>query len=632
MFRPVVEDDGWSGALSYQWTQISGPAGPTIVSPTELWTEVIFPETAGVYVFQIVVTRADDSLSGVGYWRAVVYTDAALPAEVLNNGPVTLEVNGSPFAAQIESTNLNEEGFTDNCDFTILGYGIQVFNTVTITRGAKRLFGGIALSVRNDNPGNEGVIFEHVNLVGFGWHLGRKRVTKVYSQVPAHLIVEELLSLAPGGITPDFVQQGLPSIDITIEDLTIGEAIAKVAEIVNAHHRVDYFAQLHFALIEPEGDPLPLTAEHPSMKNLSVTRDGSQTANRVTVHYSAVRVVDGLANDPPIRDRVEIIPQSGEIEVESLDGYSLAGGVTEVDGNLIRYQSLIRRVVTNYQGTSLRIDTTGVEVTDGELSGDVLYNYYLTLVTDFGETPPIWGQSSTLPLSGGQNAIKLQLKQITAGPSPYSLDGLTDLSRIQVINVYSTTGLGASDGTWLGTINPRGGHFTDSILPANRELFPTLFESGNEAGEQVRFFLGGCSIIDDPVTDRHMTRPVPASVTVNDVDSQEDLAERLGEVGDDAGVIEVSLNAGQVTDEEALSIATAFLGSAKNIAVSVGVQVRDDNAHPGQTLSMNMPAPFDVADVKIQTVQVKGFEQGVAHESVLTAAVERIKFEALLPR
>jgi hypothetical protein len=141
---PTITDDGWGGALSYLWTQLSGPDTATIVSPTLASSDFTFPEVAGVYLFQLTVTR-DDALVGTGVWRVAVFTDAQ-EVEDLQTGPVSLLVNGvEDFAARLDTTRISKAlGSTTTAAFEFYDHDIARFSSIVIERGSRRLFGDSA--------------------------------------------------------------------------------------------------------------------------------------------------------------------------------------------------------------------------------------------------------------------------------------------------------------------------------------------------------------------------------------------------------------------------------------------------------------------------------------------------------
>jgi hypothetical protein len=608
---PVVTDDGWMGALSYAWTQIAGPIGfpATIVSPTSRETDVVFPSVAGTYTFTLTVSRADDDLIGIGYWRVTVYAAEEIELEE-NDGPVTILVDGEEIAARINSVRISE-GDAETCMFSMTNGSVEVFNEVILERGGARLFGGICMSVTITD--DEHVPLFNVSLLGFGWHLTRRRVTKTYTAVPISDIAAELLSMSPGGITADFIAGGLPSVDITFTDQTIDDALTFLGTGINAHHRVDHFKRFHFAIVEIEDVPLPVSVHHPSAKNISVTKSGSAVANRITVYY----------------DKIGAVFTESDIEVSSEEGYDPSGGTTEINGDLIHYSGVRTIAVTQYGSVSISVNVDAVTSPDGQLSTDIgtdflaAYSYWATLTTPFGETNLIWGQGGSVSLVDGDNALRLTLASITSDWLP-SIGNHSD-STISAINIYK--GSGPYDAKLIGTISPKGGVLIDTTEYDDLVQFALStfkYEADGitlvpHPGEDVRTFLTGCS----------GTRTVPASVTIDDPTAQAALGDLIG--GGDNGIIEMSLQGGSLSEADAYTLASTFLGHLRAIENTVSLELIDDNAHPGQTLSINLPFPFDVIDdLKIQQSDVEGFELGVTHKRAITAARKVLTLDGVL--
>lgn len=604
---PTVTDDGWMGELTYLWEQVStGPATATILSPSSSSTCVLLPEVAGVYVFRLTVSRADDALVGSGLWRVTVYTSATI-AEESNDGPVTLTVNDVPFEAKLNTTQISENLQAGTCSFTIAGVGINVGNKIILSRGGVRLFGGRCLQWTLTEE--EKNVWSHITVDSFAWHLRRKTVTKDYSNTSITAIVLDLLAMAPGNITSDFVASGLPTADISFNGDTLDVALTRLAGLINAHWRVDHFERMHFAIQEVEDAPLALTALHPSMKNLSITKSLRQTVNRVQVDYDKVTTLSVLVD--------------AEIQVEDLDGYSPAGGDTVIDGNAIHYNGIRQGPGANsvYGAVQVGLTSTAVTVDDPGLPSAHGYGYRLTLVTAEGETPPVATWSGTWIYSP-ENALELVLD--------YVLGDSTTIARVQRINIYRGTGgitiPGNGSPILVGSFLPvPGSRFTDFVagedFPESPGIPRYVYEPYINTADVTAYYLTGCSGSQDIHT--------PASVTVEDTAAQAALAVLLG--GGDDGVIEATIQAGSISQAQAVILAQSFLDNVKDIAVSIACDVRDDKAVPGQTIAVNFPAPHDVSvDLKIQTLNITGFEKGIPHEHSITAAKEVQTIEALM--
>lgn len=602
---PIVTDDGWGGALSYVWVQVSGP-GTAVITPTGTFDPAYFDhdifdviragfsfpdEITGIYVFTLTVTRAD-ALSGVGYWKVAVI--AGEVAGVENVGPVTIEINGdAQVDALLGSTSISKSA-TGNytCNFKLYNVDIAEGNDVTIARGGKRLFGGICLSTNLTFDDRHR--FYQPSLVGYGWHLGRVTVTKTYEAVSISDIVADLLSLAPGGITGDFIAPGLQTASIAFVDKYIDACIAELAALINGHFFVDDFKKMHFAVTETVGDPLPLWDGTPFFQDLQITKDLGAVVNRVKVNYTVVTT--------------KPIPVDSKIEVSSLDGYSPTGGVTTIDGNTITYTGLETKTVGSLYGTVEILFTLTPLETDG---GDLIaggFPYVVTCTTENGETPAMSG--SGLTIADPQNAIKIRFTAILGSPDL--------VARLRGINVYRDSSPGVGTPRFIGTIPANGGSVIDDTLEP--ETFPAGAPVVDTSGVE-SFFLTGCTGTLDSRT--------VASVTVNDTDAQDDLAARLGGPPDN-GVVSITLEGGDIPDDQALALANAYLASSKDIKRKVTVTMRDDDLRPGQTLVVYFPDDDITEGLLIQDISLTGFEMGVPHLYRVTAARDSVTLNDLI--
>jgi hypothetical protein len=605
---PVVVDDGWGGALAYAWTQVSGPDTATIASPAARETVITFPDATGTYVFQIAVSRADDALASQSLWGVQVFgSDVQTPDATV--GDVVLTANGVEQRVIIDGLTLSIALPTVMCSWSMFGDRIAVFNDVVLTRNGVRLFGGICLSLGitawlAQNAADRW--FFHPSCVGYAWHLGRARVTKSYTNASISTIALDLLSLAPGGITGEFVAAGLAAVTIAFDDVSIADALTQLTSLQrDLHWAVDHFKRLHLTTMEADGDPQAVEITHPSLRDLSLTLDGRQVVNRVTVTF------DRVVTKPALVD--------AEILVESAEGYALEGGDTTIDGNTIHYSGVVRRVVTAYNRTVVSIAITMVDAADGELA-DEYVSYVATLVTPYGETNPVWGAGAGYPTP--QNAVRLQLTSISNSLMP-AIGDHTDTT-IQAINVYRTNG---STGWLIGQISPKGGHVVDTILREHLESFLVSLNHHNpdgswdpSPGERVQTFLTGCSGSQDVHT--------RASVTVDDTAAQAALATAIG--GGDAGVIAISVDGGTIGDADAFALAQSILATSSAVQTSLSCSVEDDRAQPGQSLAVSLPEVDVDVDLKIQQATLQTCVPDVPHRWAITAAAEVVTFDQLL--
>jgi hypothetical protein len=406
--RPQVIDDHWGGALTYQWTQISGPATATFVDSTALWTNVYVPQIDGVYVFKLQIFRELDSLVGSSLTRLRVYATPILapppggggswlhddgtgtggktgswyPQPIDDGGigtdfeqlplpdaagPVIVTANGVSAEVQLNSVNISESlGQPSTCTFKMYGHFISVGNDVVIERkfegGTTRLFGGVCLSVQITD--NEGHVFTEVSLVGYAWHLGRTMITKKYVKEKIEDIVADIATHFPGGVTAGAIEDGLGKTTVVFTDTYLDAALTQLTKLVKGlHWRVDNHKALFFGVTELGAAPDPVTPIHLTMRDLTVTHTLAQTANRVIMYYGDTLppVSIDVTPDPP-----EPLPgaefeyggwpprkkaQGRSIQVDSLAGYDPKGGYVLIGGNRIKYTGVSSVRTTPIFGT-----------------------------------------------------------------------------------------------------------------------------------------------------------------------------------------------------------------------------------------------------------------------------------------
>ena len=107
----TLSSDPDGSIVSYAWSQVSGPAGATIVTPTTATTQIQFSGSpAGVHVFRLTVTDNDG------------LTDTAdVTITVDTNNPPTADAGGNQTVVTPATVTLNGTGSTDG-DGTITTY------------------------------------------------------------------------------------------------------------------------------------------------------------------------------------------------------------------------------------------------------------------------------------------------------------------------------------------------------------------------------------------------------------------------------------------------------------------------------------------------------------------------------
>lgn len=612
---PVVTDDGWGGAVglpTYEF--VSGPTVPTVTVSGFFDPEIFDPnifdcysvricgfldETA-VYVFRVTFTR-EDTLTTSVLWRIVVYSDQ----ETIDDGntaDVTILVNGVEFNTIINSLNISKNlNNQPTCNFKVeQGLRIEPGNEVIITRGSVRMFGGLCLSQQLTFD-DETIPFYQPSLVGFAWHLHRTRVTKTYTDMSISDIAADLLTFSPTAIAGTRIQASLEAATVAFSGQYIDECLTQLSKLSSppCHWFVDDFKVLHFAKVEEDGDPLPLSLFHPFFRTLNLTEDLGSVANRVIVNYNAVSTV------PAEVDR--------DIEVPSLEGYNPAGGTTTIGPNQITYTGTARRQITHYRDVFPNIAVTSETVSGGALV-DYFYEYFLTYQTPYGETAPVWGSGiSGAPDINTDLGWRLKLLQQLAAVDPLT----TNPKDISAINVYRGS---SGSGRFVGTIDPRGGPGFLDYLDESELPFVIIVDSDFGNGEKVGFFLTGCN--------GTTTTNVVSQVTEDDTDAQAALALRLG--GTDTGVIELVIDGGDITEDVARQLARAYLDRVSGMRKIASWLARDDKSIPGQMMTLFFPEYNFEADLTIQSTSLNGFEHRVAHEYSVQAAPDTVTVQDLL--
>jgi hypothetical protein len=621
--NPTVVDDGWNGSVTYAWTQVSGPGAATIVSPTSENTDIDFPNLAGIYLFKL--TASNDALSGSGVFRVIVFTSASgggFDTELEDIADTTITVGGVPFVALVNTPTITEQlnDSPSTCSFKVFGV-IDVGADVVITRNSERIFGGTVLSTSKTADEQLENLFTTVSVIGYEWQLTRKRFTNAYTNESASSIAADIISGT--AFTGDYIAADLPTVtDIEFISATRSEALSALAKQIGGHWNSDYFKKIHFAIVdEAKPAPTPLTEFHPSMYNLEVTEDLSQTVSRVIVKGKRASTTTTVS-------------AAGELQVDSLAGYNLSGGTVNIGGRSVTYTGTrtARKILANVEiGTLEFLPTTR---DDGHLAGSFNGSYAVTAVTKDGESLPIASWSGSFNLTGTDNAIKLTWVASDSGVQVYFYDGSQFLGPYPVedvithLNIYRVSAAPEDTGDnfyLVASLLPRYGVVYDTVtaqdlIDNQAPLMPLDDHSG-----PVQYFLTG---ITDTTVTSSMT---DYEVVVNDTAAQAALAALFG--GGDDGVIEGVIDAGTVSEADAHQAGLAFLQQHSSIGLAVRYTTRDQLTHAGCIVTVDLPAPWNIAvDCLIHQVTTSQFEHGVplAYAVSATANVPLTHFEKLL--
>jgi hypothetical protein len=240
---------------------------------------------------------------------------------------------------------------------------------------------------------------------------------------------------------------------------------------------------------------------------------------------------------------------------------------------------------------------------------------------------------------------------IRVPPSDPAYNAAADAAREEVIakvlsiNIYRYSSEFSHPGDSLGQIfqvgslPAHGGVFVDRIAKSN--LAPITEPRWNAIplddgfgnlwypwDDPPRYFLTGVTGICGK-TKAETVKRARLFIEVNDLQAQSDLGVLLG--GGDKGIIETSIEGGDISEADAWALGYALLaGLAKGLLMSATAALRDPNAHPGQMQSINLPWPIGTAELKIQGMNIQGFEMGVPHYNEITAATEIVTIEDIL--
>ena len=227
------------------------------------------------------------------------------------------------------SDRLNEEPNT--LIATVRGTKPREGQAITLAYGSSNnlpLFAGTILRVTQvwaaDNPKN---ILCHIEATDPTWRLNEVLVTARYRSQSASLIAADLLArFAPAGYTGS-IEPGLPQLDeITFTNTQLMAAFVQLATRIGGHAFCDYRNVVRvFMATEAVMPPAPLTATHPSVAGVQLTRDLTQIVTRALVQGGGA---NALARLPP---------GATEIPVEDAAWYNPSGGLVVSGPQRITY-------------------------------------------------------------------------------------------------------------------------------------------------------------------------------------------------------------------------------------------------------------------------------------------------------
>ncbi len=130
-----------------------------------------------------------------------------------------------------------------------------------------------------------------------------------------------------------------------------------------------------------------------------------------------------------------------------------------------------------------------------------------------------------------------------------------------------------------------------------------------------------------------VTTAIPSGTPVNVVILIDDVAAQaaVAAVTLDDGVITGFVNNNQLTGDELIIFAKAFIDQHKDTDIALEYDCRDQNSHVGYIIGAEYDPPTDlIDDFLIQQVDLKGFERGVAQNYHVKARKVHVTFETFL--
>lgn len=622
LLDPVYTDDGWGGALTYQWTQVAGTGLATIETPTTASTNVSFPKVAGgSYLFKIVVSNG--LLTGEGYWRIMVLKTGEIITVPENVGTTTIYINGVEHSAILDTPTVSESlgGSPNTCSFRLYGHDVAEGSDIRLEHNvAGVLFAGTAVVVTQQT--DEGQEFFDVQSNGYEWRMARRLVTRTFAHQSATDIAKELVALVPG-FTSVNVQSNLPYVDaIDFKDATIPAALTQLSGAVEgAHWKVGYDKDVFFGTQDtalPGVMPLPITVTTTDLRKFNSTRDLSRVVNRVYV----------TGQYPPETTDDKLGRYITELQVDSLDSYESGGGRAEYNGQEFTYSG----IETRAEGRDYNIQVFGFSqtlkrVANGQILPADSVCISLTFTTEYGESTEISGWSGQYP----QNAAYVDGTWQDANAVLYRLENqhnsLTEemLAKVKSINVYRFCHYDSKD-HMVCSFDANGGIYLDVLHDADELTFCPIQPTVDMSGGPTTYWLTGVSGLTRA---GQVVDGVKYKFTVNNTDSQTIMAAIFG----DDGVVEASMDVGLVTRSQADIKARTFLAERDEVEITVKYTTRDFNARPGRVVTVNLPGVRNVVgDFKIQQTTITKFESGVPVEFSVTATkkLSLVRFESLL--
>jgi hypothetical protein len=393
--------------------------------------------------------------AGVG-----VLAESLTKSDAINNTPVTLA-------------------------FTARGWVPVEGSDVVVTLGSKnngrREFGGTILSTRHryvgDKPVAANMLYD-VSCIDYTWGLDRRKVSENYTNASVAAIAASLLTFAPGytlRVEPDIGAELLDQITFTEQGLS--SAFAQLAKRVGGDFLCDFAKVVHlFYKNTALAPPTIVNAVHPSLANISFTRDLSQVATRVLGNFGGSNALEQLA------------PGATLLPVETAAWYLPAGGTVLVGQQRVTYGGLVvggggslvgpgasptgAPNVALAQGTGVTVGDHGYAVTFQTATGESVPGPRVVITVGVFAPPataPVIGTAiaGTGPNPGAHDyAVSFVTATGETVPGPRATHATTDLTP------EPTTALTPGTAVNGGAVTPGSHDYAVSFVTATGETVP----------------------------------------------------------------------------------------------------------------------------------------------------------------
>lgn len=200
---------------------------------------------------------------------------------------ITVYVNGIDITNKILfesfqiSDNINNK--TNQCNFNLYDCSFIVGNEISVYDGTTLIFGGVIILI--DNKISKLRNLYSITCKDYSVYLERKLVTERYVSTTVNDIIADLVSGYATDFTVNNVVCPVTVNSITFNQLTVVDAIQRLAELTNYSWYIDYEKDIHFFPKNSELSPFNLaTGDNNFLVNsLSIKEDLSQLKNNVFV-------------------------------------------------------------------------------------------------------------------------------------------------------------------------------------------------------------------------------------------------------------------------------------------------------------------------------------------------------------